>query len=349
MPNLAGHRPTTRISTLILTMLLTIAACVIWIPRATAASRPGCDAVHVGPEIAPGAAPASYLSVTVKPGATAQAGLIVANPEPYSCGVTLLGAYGKTAINSGDTYPVASGACATTSCWLSGLPAKVTVGPRRRVVVPFSLMVPERTPSGDYLAGVVAGPSAPPTVRTVASGRAEVGAAVVAHVAIGVAIRIPGPLKPELTIPWVRFDRNAPIDVLNITERDGGNTWEHPRGRVLVTTEGTRHSYPIQSRTVLPRDAATLPVVITAVPHGTWPTEVDLRYDHNRKLAVWRGMIGYPKPSTATVPGSPVGPVRSGLPQWEILVIAFLGGLSGVLAGMLPIALSKRRRRAYKG
>src|SRR2546430_10999714 len=77
-------------------------------PAAAAAPRGGCEMVHVGPEIARGAPPASYFKLTIKPGEIAHVTLVAGNPQSYSCGVEVLPAYGKTATNSGDTYSVLS-------------------------------------------------------------------------------------------------------------------------------------------------------------------------------------------------------------------------------------------------
>lgn len=349
---------------------LTLAAIMAWCPVALAAQHAGCQTVHVGPEIAPGAPPASYLTLTVKRGAVTHAAVIAANPERYSCGVRLLPAYGKTAQNSGDSYTVDPGLrhCAITSCWLSGLPLTVTVPAGGRVRVPFTIGVPAGTPSGQYLAGVVAGPSEPPARPRFAVGHDVVGAAVVARVAIGVAIIVPGPLVPQLRIPWVKLDATSDAAALNVTEQNGGNTWEHPEGQVLITTDErvqtltarprqsndratlpVVNTFSIRSRTILAGDSATLPLAIGTIPRGTWPTEVDLWYDHHHKLAVWRGQISYPSPSGdaggASAPGANDSSTSPSLPAWAKLLIGALAGLSAALGLFVLFLLGRRRRR----
>ena len=349
---------------------LAAAAFAIAPSTAPAVSGAGCATVHVGPEASPGAPPASYFILTVKPGARVTARLLLANPEPYGCTVTLSSAYGKTAVDSGDSYPIpgpSPASCTRTSCWVSALPPRVTIPGNSRVSVPFTVRVPDGTPAGEYLAGIVAGPGTPPAPPRLGRRRSMVGAAVVSHVALGVAITVPGRLAPALTIPSVTLNATPTSAVLSIVERDRGNTWEHPHGQVLIATT-TRvgrlgraahsgaefvtlpleNNFGVRSQTILPGDAATLPLPIGVVSHGTWPTVVKLWYDHDRKVAIWRGNVTYPfprsvEPATALY-GDPPGPSEQ-LPLWAKLVIGVLGLLSCGLAGLLLIVLFRRRRR----
>ena len=79
---------------------------------AAAGKTNGCLTVHVGPAVTAGA-PASYFSLTLPAGATDQQAVLLANPQAYACRVFLTAAYGKTAANSGDTYPPAPRAVAS--------------------------------------------------------------------------------------------------------------------------------------------------------------------------------------------------------------------------------------------
>jgi hypothetical protein len=272
--------------------------------------------------------------------------LIVANPQRYACKVALLPAYGQTAINSGDTYPAATSRrhCVETSCWLSRLPTTVTIPARTRRTVSFVVSVPTRTRPGQYLAGVVAQPG----MRARApQRRTGFGAAVIARVAIGVAMTVPGPQRPHLTIPAVTLDTSGKTPLLRIVVRDPGNTWEHPAGGAVIRVGKARRIFGVRSSTVLPRDSATLPLPVAGVPRGGWPTLVELWYDHHRKKAVWRGKLGYPTPPKAASGDSAqrdLVVVGSGVPTWAKALIV---GLAGSVLALLLIAfwLYRRRRR----
>jgi hypothetical protein len=312
---------------------------------ASAGTGPGCRTVHVGPVRSAAVAHSSYIQLRAAPGKAARQALIVANPQRYPCKVTLLPAYGQTAINSGDTYPTAAPGrrCVETSCWLSRLPITVTVPGRTRRTVPFVISVPARTRPGQYLAGVVAQPGARARVP---QHRAGFGAAVIARVAIGVAVTVPGALQPHLTIPTVTLDTSGATPLLRIVVRDPGNTWEHPAGGARIRVGKAARSFGVRSSTVLPRDSARLPLPMAGVPRGSWPTEVVLWYDHHRKKAVWRGKLGYPMPPKASGQSAEreLVVVPQGLPLWAKMLIAGLAG-SVLALGLLIFWFYRRRRR----
>ena len=89
--------------------------------------------------------------------------------------MTVEPAYGHTASNSGDTYVATPERCITTSCWIGGLPRRVTVPPRGRVEIPFTVRVPDGTGPGDYLAGVVVRPTVVPPAPSVRVPRRRSG------------------------------------------------------------------------------------------------------------------------------------------------------------------------------
>jgi hypothetical protein len=312
---------------------------------ASAGSGPGCRTVHIGPVRSAAVAHSSYFRLRVGPGRAARQALIVANPQPYACKVTLRPAYGQTATNSGDTYPPAAPGhhCVETSCWLSGLPRTLTVPARTRRTVSFVISVPARAHPGEYLAGVVA----QPRVHSRAPRRRRgFGAAVIARVAIGVAVTVPGALRPHLTIPPVTLDRSGATPLLRIVVRDPGNTWEHPAGGAVIHVGKQRRMLGVRASTVLPRDSATLTLPVAHIPRGSWSTLVELWYDHHRKKAVWRGDLGYPTPpKTSARPGAqPTAVVvTGGVPLWAKVLIAALSGV--VLALLVAAFLLWRRRR----
>src|SRR5271166_4735239 len=121
---------------------------------AAAATSDACQAVHIGPSLAPGTPVTSYFNLSVASGSSSTDTLLVANPSSIPCGVTLLPAYGKAAVNAGDAYVAIEGVepCVGASCWLRGLPQTVTVAPNQRTLVTFRVSVPGGTGSGQYLA-----------------------------------------------------------------------------------------------------------------------------------------------------------------------------------------------------
>ena len=270
-------------------------------PGTVALAAPGNDAgcltVHVGPEVAPGRT-ASYFQLRVAAGGSGMAALLIANPQGYTCRVDLGASYGKTATNSGDTYPVVPvGTCARTSCWVRDFPAEVTLPAHSRARVPFKVVVPEEAAPGEYLAGVLVQPALPSPSTSPRHG--EVGAVIRTSVGIGVAVVVPGPLKPLITVPSVTLVVDGVTPLLEIVEHNGGNTWEHPAGGAVIGRPGAHPAkFGVSSSTVLPGDSATLTLPVVGAPRGPSPTTVVLWYAHDTKKAVWQGVLSYPK-STA--------------------------------------------------
>jgi hypothetical protein len=169
---------------------------------------------------------------------------------------------------------------------------------------------------------------------------------VIARVAIGVAVTVPGALQPHLTIPTVTLDGSGATPSLRIVVRDPGNTWEHPAGGAVIHVGRTRRMLGVRASTVLPRDSATLTLPVAHVPRGSWSTLVELWYDHHRKKAVWRGRLGYPTPPQTSghaglQPKTVV--VAAGVPLWAKVLIVVLAGV--VLALLVVAFLLYRRRR----
>lgn len=274
--------------------------------------------------------------------------MLLANPEPYTCQVGLDATYGKTAVNSGDTYPyLAPGRCMRTSCWLSHVPASVTVPARSRLVVRFEVEVPRGTGPGDYLAGVLVRPDATGSV----SGRSshdDVGAVLTTSVGIGVAVQVPGPLHPQITIRSVALDVSSGTPLLHIVEHNSGTTWEHPAGGAIIASAAGRRSLRlgVVSDTLLPGDSAALTLPVEGVGRGSHPTEVELWYAHDHLRAIWRGTLAFPysvpAPNSRTT--TPVVIETATTPGWIVALAGGLGGLVLLLGLLLLLAMRRRRR-----
>jgi hypothetical protein len=329
-------------------------------PAAAAARQAAadpCRTVHVGPVVATDATSTGYFDLTLEPGERTRAALLVANPAPRTCRVLLLPAYGRTAVNSGNTYPpvLAGQPCVGSSCGLAGLPRTVSVPTGTRQEVPFEVAVPAGTAPGQYLAGVVAqpadvtGPSAAPT-----AGQGEVSAQVVAVVALGVAVTVPGALRPAMEVAEVRVTAAGAqgMPTMLVTERNSGNTWERAKVQVEVTAGGTPHRFAADSATVLPGNSAVLSLPVSGVPAGSHRTRVTLTYGNGAR-AVFDQVVAFPAQLRASVDESGNVTLTTGVPRWVYWV---LGGLAAsvlvLLAGLLVLLRSgsmpaaRRARRA---
>lgn len=83
----------------------------------------------------------------------------------------------------------------------------VTVPPKGRTDVPFTVKVPQDATPGDHVGGIVALNTAVEGVQK--DGKVQVG--VKRSVGARLYFRVPGPLTPGLSVEDVRVDRGAPL------------------------------------------------------------------------------------------------------------------------------------------
>ncbi|RSS47489.1 DUF916 domain-containing protein [Streptomyces sp. WAC07061] len=121
-----------------------------------------------------------------------------------------------------------------------GAEATVTVPPRGRKDVPFTVKVPQDAVPGDHVGGIVALNTEVEGVRK--EGKVQVG--VQRQVGARMYFRVPGPLTPGLTVEDVRVTRGAPLlpwvkdarATVTYTLVNRGNVVVEPR--VAVSAEG---------------------------------------------------------------------------------------------------------------
>ncbi len=306
-----------------------------------------CQTVHAGPVLTGSAQKESYFNLTLGAGSTSKQSVLLANPASVECVVQLSPAAGKTATNTGDSYPVQAHGCAGTGCWISGLPNQVRLAANSRLDVPFTVTVPTTTSSGQYLAGVVAAPVIAGAGSATTGG---VSVAVLSHVALGVAVTVPGPLKPGLVITGIDLDTSTSPAVLQVHLHNTGNTWEHPNGGARISVANSTRSLGVQSSTILAGDVATVPMPVGSIPAGKHRTVVSIAYG-NKQSTSWSGTLSYPSltPAAARVGDGSVPRVivrHDGTPAWVLILVGALSCvlLIGLVVLIVFVVIRRRRR-----
>ncbi|MEU9176448.1 DUF916 domain-containing protein [Streptomyces sp. NPDC048550] len=134
----------------------------------------------------------------------------------------------------------------------------VTVPPKGRKDIPFTVKVPEDATPGDHVGGIVALNTAVEGIRQ--EGKVQVG--VKRQVGSRLYFRVPGPVTPGLSVENVKVSRSAPLlpwvkkarATVSYTLVNRGNVVVEPK--VAVTAEG------LLRRTVLDRPARELKLVL---------------------------------------------------------------------------------------
>ena len=323
---------------------------------ATATARPavaggpiGNGTFGIGP--APGAngQAVPYFTMTLTPGQSAKKVAIISNQSKTTQKLKVASSAGVTAANGGSAYQPTFTGCSGAGCWITGLPAQVTLPPGRAERLRFTVHVP-RTPQGQYLVGISAEPAAKPKPRPVSSTGAGARAIVVEQVTVGVAVTVGqlAALHSRFRIPAVTGQVIQTLVRLNIQLDNTGQTFSHGTGRATCTAGGVKRSYKMTAGTVLPHQSAVIAVNTPGLPAGrTVPCTITLQYGAHQ-VVTWTGNVAIPgAPSSRVVRNGngsySVVPVSSGIPLWVWLLGALLVAL--LLLGTAMFIVYHRRVR----
>ena len=230
---------------------------------------------------------------------------------------------GVTAANGGIGYSGASGPCSGPSCWLAGVGRTVTLAPRTREKIPFTVRVPAGTPHRQYLAGITAELANKPKATIVGQhGKATAKAIIIRQVTVGVAVTVGNlsQMRNRLEIPGVSGQAIGTMPRLNVALRDTGQTFSGGTGKASCTAAGKTHSFRVATNTILPGDQAQIAVNAPSLREGTTvPCVVRIHYGHGQTVR-WSGTVTLPKAPAeqdrAHRPGRLLGdPARTGSPD----------------------------------
>lgn len=141
---------------------------------------------------------------------------------------------------------------------------KVTVPPRKRVDVPFQVVVPAGTAPGDEVGAIVA-----LNTRIEGSPDGNVNIGVQKAVAARVYARVQGPVTPGLSVDGVTVDRSASPATVSYTLSNTGNVRLEPTAGVTVTglLGSDLHTSPAASRgMLLPGESSQFTEPLDALP-----------------------------------------------------------------------------------
>src|SRR5204862_7897591 len=205
---------------------------------------------------------------------------------------------GVTAPDSGTAFTGYFQPCTGTGCWVTGLPATVTLAPGASKLMPFTVAVPAGAPPRQYLAGITAQPAVlPPAVQVGGNGKASAKAIIITQMTVGVAITVGSPwhLRTRLEIPAVTAGAQGPVPRLYVHVRNTGQTFTKATGTATCTVNGRRRRFPVFAGTILPAGTAVLPVNVTMLRPGQPALcTVRLRYGDAPRRASWSGTVTIP-------------------------------------------------------
>jgi hypothetical protein len=293
--------------------------------------------------------PRPYFILTLAPGRSAWESAVIGNEGTRTERLRVTTSRGVTAANSGSAFEGTGRWCAGAGCWVSGLPATVTLAPGARKLLTFRVSVPRWTRPGQYLAGITAESAIRPRpVRVGWNGRASAQAIIIDQVTVGVAVTV-GPLwrlRPGLAIWRVSAGWIGPTPRLYIPVRNTGRTFVRATGAISCRSGGRWHAYRVIMDTVLPGGNAVLPINAPGLSSGALPCAVRLD-DGARTPVTWYGIVRLAAQVATTtyhpVKGVYVSLPESSVPPWAIALMV-IGAL--IVAILLALLVQSRRRLA---
>jgi len=193
--------------------------------------------------------------------------------------VKLYPADATTGATSGTVY-LTDSAPAGVGTWISVGSPKLTLKPRQRTIVPFTVHVPKRAATGDYVGGIVAetvlerqGPQS--------SHKTNVQIKVRNLSIVAVEVNIPGPRVAKFTIGATTIGGSQGRQQLFIHISNDGNMLAKPRGSVTVqrSTGTAIQTIPFRMDSFLPHTAIDYPVQLErALGPGSYVASVRLTY-----------------------------------------------------------------------
>ena len=293
-----------------------------------------------------------YFQLTVPPGQSTTATVILTNLAAKTQELKIGRSVGVTAANGGTTYSVVAHGCLGAACWVSGLPSLVTLPAHAQERLDFTVKVPNGTAPGQYLGGIAAAPAvAPPSVAV--GKQQSTRAVIVEDVTVGVAVTVGqlSSLATRFQIESVQGAIEGPVARLYIRLHNTGQTFAYATGQASCTAGGTQHSYAVSANTILPGDRAQIAVNAPGLPEGaTLPCTVTLDYGNHQTLS-WSGVVQIPgAPNTRiihTANGAYTVISKGGIPPWAAALIGIgvlmLAGIGAVL--LRPLLTRQRRGR----
>jgi hypothetical protein len=191
------------------------------------------DAARVELGLKPVGVDGSYFDMTMDPGEARQLTVEFANFGTRDAVATVYPADVYSLVNGGMGVRLAGEPTSGTTDWVSLDAESLPLAAGETQLRTFAVNVPADTAPGEYLTSVVIQDDTPPAT----AGNDGVVANRVNRQSIAVAITVPGPLAPALTLGAVGHHVAGGRSVLTVEVHNSGNVRLQPRGELTLSGE----------------------------------------------------------------------------------------------------------------
>lgn len=288
----------------------------------------------------------TFFKLTMQPGERKRLQVEAANFGDNKIGARAYAADVYSIVNGGFGADLFGERPAGTTLWVNFPTQEVTLGPQDALVIDFEVSVPAATKPGEYITALVIENADP------VQGSGTVAFDQVNRSAIAIAIKVPGPEHPALTIGEVHHREVAGISVVTFDVANTGNVHLHPTGDFVLrrgndtqiaATAVTMDSVYAGTATILEVPMGKL------LPPGDYCAELRLA-DKSARASATTTCLAFEIAAPVTEGPLALGP----LPEIAAPVVAAIRdsplvvvlALLLVLAGVVFLLIWRRRRRA---
>jgi hypothetical protein len=285
-----------------------------------------------------------YFDLRPEPGSSTRLAVMLHNPGDEDVTVLLKAVTGETGALGDIGYAVLEKPVEAMATWVTLEQDEVPLAAGEQREVGLTVTVPDGARPGDHVCGLAAWvPVAKPS-PTANTGETEAAITVTMQPRriIPITARVPGTATSLLTVTGVETAVTAQGLQLLIGIVNDGQLFARGDGVIEVDgpgVQGFEKAFPLG--TTVPGTAMAYPVDwADHAENGTYAVEVRVRYDDGAKLAEWSGTFTVGEKEQGQIEDRVATPATAGASNLGWYIIAALGALILLLAGIL---LGRRR------
>jgi hypothetical protein len=303
---------------------------------------------HPDPSVAVGK---SYFVHTVQPGATWTESIAVTNTYGVRINAWVDAVDGITSIRTGAVYTARTAAPLGTAAWVRPSVSSISVAPRGRTVISFTVSVPADAGAGDHVAGIAFEDMQGSTSGQAGASSASGGITTVLRSVVAIQVRVPGPALFLLHVYGASVHPVVATGGLGISidMADVGGLLGKPLLDIALDGPGGYHrDQTFQLDTMLPGDRITDELLW---PGGLAPGDYRLSITEDGSGRQGVTFVASDHLAAALRPSTPIqvrpgivaGASSSGGPGWVVVVAAGAGASVLIVVGLFA-AVGRRRR-----
>ncbi|MHB8643745.1 MAG: WxL protein peptidoglycan domain-containing protein [Gaiellaceae bacterium] len=222
-----------------------------------------------------------YFVYNGKPGQTLHGKIAISNDGDRVGEVRIFATDATTGQTSGTVYETSGKRPTGVGAWITLPATKLSLGPKERRVIPFTVVVPAGAAAGQHVGGIVAETGAQSTSPQ-SKGKANVQVTVRNLAIVAVQVNLPGAQVASFTIGKVHVGGRHGFQQVFVRIANTGNVLAKPGISLKVTDD--KGNVVLDNRykldTILPHTSIDYPVTVSkkALGAGSYTTAVQLDY-----------------------------------------------------------------------